>query len=234
MKLTPQQMIARRAALELADGDIVNLGIGIPLLVADYVPDGVRVHLHTENGMLEMGPPPESDVADPQIVNAAKQPVSEIAGASYFDSSSSFAMIRGGHVDAALLGALQVDENGVLANWTLPGRSVLGVGGAMDLLAGARRVIVLTTHCTKDGDPKLVQQLTCPPTGLRRVDTIITERAVFRNTVSGLVLTELQEGWTVDQVRQSTEARFEVALDQHPGRSGSTASGEVQAQAVAP
>lgn len=210
--MSPQQLIARRAALELHDGDVVNLGIGIPLLVAGYVPDSVRVHLHTENGMLEMGPEPAEGARDPQIVNAAKRPISQLPGASYFDSAASFAMIRGGHVDVALLGALQVDECGRLANWTLPGRSVLGVGGGMDLLQGARRVIVLMTHCTKDGEPKLVKELTCPPTGNRRVNMVITELAVFDVTEDGLALVELQPGATLEDVRDNTAARFEVAL----------------------
>lgn len=208
-----QELIARRAALELKDGDVVNLGIGIPLLVAAYVPDDVRVHFHTENGMLEMGPDPPEDQRDPQVVNAAKRPISELPGASYFDSTASFAMIRGGHVDVALLGALQVDERGHLANWTLPGHSVLGVGGAMDLLEGARRVIVLMTHCTKGGEPKLVERLTCPPTGSRRVDMVITEQAVFAVTEQGLTLIELQPGATLDDVRRNTAARFDVALE---------------------
>lgn len=212
-ELTPQERIARRAAVELNDGDVVNLGIGIPLLVAAYVPDGIRVHFHTENGMLEMGPEPPEGQRDPQVVNAAKRPISELPGASYFDSAASFAMIRGGHVDVALLGALQVDERGQLANWTLPGRSVLGVGGAMDLLQGARRVIVLMTHCTKDGEPKLVRRLTCPPTGNRRVDMVITEQAVFGVTDRGLVLIELQPDTTLEDVHNRTAAHFEVALE---------------------
>lgn len=210
--LTPQELIASRAALELRDGDVVNLGIGIPLLVAGYVPEHIRVHLHTENGMLEMGPAPPESEQDPQIVNAAKRPISQLPGASYFDSAASFAMIRGGHVDVALLGALQVDARGQLANWTLPGRSVLGVGGGMDLLEGARRVIVLMTHCTKDGQSKLVRELTCPPTGNRRVNTVVTEQAVFDVTDAGLVLTELQPGATLEDIRNNTDAPFEVAL----------------------
>ncbi|HLT57297.1 MAG TPA: 3-oxoacid CoA-transferase subunit B [Limnochordales bacterium] len=207
----PLEIIARRAALELQDGDVVNLGIGMPLLVADYVPDDIQVYLHTENGLLGMGPPPDSDHVDPQIVNAAKQPVTERLGASYFDSASSFAMIRGAHIDVAMLGALEVDERGMVANWTVPGRAVLGVGGAMDLLAGVGKLIILMTHRTRDGVPKLVRQCRFPLTGIRPADVVITELAVFRVDKDGLVLTELQPGVTLEQVRAATEARFRLA-----------------------
>lgn len=209
--MSAQEIIARRAALELHDGDVVNLGIGIPLLVADYVPADIEVHLHTENGLLGMGPPPDGDDVDPQIVNAAKQPVTQKPGAAYFDSAASFAMIRGRHIDVAMLGALEVDERGLVANWTVPGRAVLGVGGAMDLLMGAAKLVVLMTHCTRDGAPKLVRECRFPLTGTRPADVIITELAVFRRDDEGLVLTELQPGATLEQVRAATEARFRVA-----------------------
>lgn len=209
--MSPQEVIARRAALELRDGDVVNLGIGIPLLVAGYVPEGVDVYLHTENGLLGMGPPPAEGEVDPQIVNAAKQPVTELLGAAYFDSATSFAMIRGGHIDVAMLGALEVDERGLVANWTVPGRAVLGVGGAMDLLNGAARLVVLMTHRTRDGQPKLVRECRFPLTGTRPADVVITELGVFRRDQHGLVLTELQPGVALDEVRNATEARFRVA-----------------------
>lgn len=209
--------IARRAALELRPGEVVNLGVGIPTLVADCLPPDLTVFLHTENGMLGVGPSPAPGLEDPNLINAGKQPVTELPGASYFHSADSFAMIRGGHIDVAILGALQVDEHGRVANWSVPGRSVLGVGGAMDLLTGARRVIVTMTHTNQRGEPKLVPECTYPYTSLRTVDVVITDMAVFRWVEGrGLVLTELAPGITLDEVRACTAARFHVASEIQP------------------
>ncbi|ADB50553.1 3-oxoacid CoA-transferase subunit B [Conexibacter woesei] len=205
--------IAKRVAAHLTDGEIVNLGIGIPTLVADHLPDGVDVVLQTENGMLGVGPTPAEDAVDPNLVNAGKLPVSELPGASYFASSASFAMIRGGHVDTAILGALQLDEHGRIANWSIPGKPILGVGGAMDLLVGARRVIVATTHLAKDGAPKLVAETPFPLTADRPVDLIVTEHATFAVRDGGLVLTDVTEDSSVEWVERNTGARFTVALE---------------------
>lgn len=207
-------VIARRVARHLRDGEIVNLGIGIPTLVADHLPDGVDVVLQTENGMLGVGPTPAEDEVDPDLVNAGKLPVSELPGASYFASSASFGMIRGGHVDTAILGALQLDERGRIANWSIPGKPILGVGGAMDLLVGARRVIAATTHVAKDGSPKIVAECTFPLTADRPVDLIVTERATFSVDGDGLALIELAPDTTVDWVREHTTASFRVALEE--------------------
>lgn len=204
-------LIARRAALELQNGDVVNLGIGIPTMVADYLRAGVEIFLHTENGMLGVGPTPSQDEIDPNLVNAGKLPVSELPGASYFDSATSFSMIRGGHVDVAIMGALQVDEQGNVANWSVPGQDVLGVGGAMDLAAGARRVIVTATHTTKSGAAKIVKKCTLPVTAFGRADTIITELGVFVFRRGRLTLVELAPGVGLPDVRCRTEADFEVA-----------------------
>lgn len=205
-------MIAKRAGLALEDGDIVNLGIGIPTLVADYVPEGIKVYLHSENGILGVGPTPQPDKVDKNLVNAGKLPVTVEQGASFFDSASSFAMIRGGHVDVSILGVLQVDENGRVANWAVPGKSVLGVGGAMDLLEGSRKVIVTTLHTTKEGESKIVKELQYPVTSLRKVDLIITELAVFEVDEEGLVLIELSTGQTIESVKSKTDASFRVGL----------------------
>lgn len=203
-----REVIAARAARELRPGDVVNLGIGIPALVPNFLAAGA-VHLHSENGVLGFGEAPDADHVDPNLVNAGKQPVTELPGTAYFDSSLSFAMIRGGHVDAAVIGALQVAANGDIANWAVPGKAVLGVGGAMDLCAGARRVIVTMTHTEKDGAPKIVESLTLPATAFGVVDTIVTELAVFRVEEGRLVLVELQPGATLDEVRARTGAAFE-------------------------
>ncbi|GMA50298.1 succinyl-CoA:3-ketoacid coenzyme A transferase subunit B [Alicyclobacillus contaminans] len=203
-----KHLIAARAARELQDGDIVNLGIGIPTLVVEHLPDNVDVFLHTENGLLGVGPAPGPDEVDPDLVNAGKLPVTEVVGSSFFSSDHSFAMIRGGHIDVAILGALQVDSRGYVANWSVPGQAILGVGGAMDLLIGAKKVIVTMSHMTRDGEPKLVDTCTLPITALRRVDKIITELAVFRVTDEGLVLEELMPGVTLDEVRTKTTAKF--------------------------
>ncbi|MDO8212659.1 3-oxoacid CoA-transferase subunit B [Conexibacter sp. CPCC 206217] len=204
--------IARRVASHLRGGEIVNLGIGIPTLVADHLPDDVDVVLQTENGMLGVGPTPGPDAVDPNLVNAGKLPVSELAGASYFSSSASFAMIRGGHVDVAILGALQLDGRGRIANWSIPGKPILGVGGAMDLLVGARRVIAATTHLAKDRTPKIVQDATFPLTADRPVDLIVTEHATFAAGADGLTLIEIAPGTSQEWVAENTGAAFAVAL----------------------
>lgn len=205
-------LIASRVAKELKNGDVVNLGIGIPTMVTDYLPEGVNVFIHSENGILGVGPTPAPDEVDPDLVNAGKLPVTIKEGASFFDSAASFAMIRGGHVDVSILGVLQVDEQGRIANWALPGQAVLGVGGAMDLLEGAKKVIVATTHTTKDGEPKLVRTAGCPLTSQRKADLIVTELAVFEVTEAGLVLTELSDGVTLDEVAAKTDAKYTVKL----------------------
>lgn len=207
-----KHLIAARAARELQDGDIVNLGIGIPTLVVEHLSEDVEVFMHTENGLLGVGPSPLPDEIDPDLVNAGKLPVTETLGSAFFSSDLSFAMIRGGHIDVAILGALQVDERGYVANWSVPGQAILGVGGAMDLLVGAKRVIVTMNHTTKDGQPKILKQCVLPLTAERRIDLIITELAVFHVTPDGLVLTELMPGATLDVVRAKTEAEFTVAL----------------------
>jgi 3-oxoacid CoA-transferase B subunit len=203
--------IAARVAGELRAGEVVNLGIGIPTKVADCLDRGSRVVLQTENGMIGVGPTPAPGEADPNLINAGKLPVTALPGASYFSSSTSFGMIRGGHIDVAVLGALQVDRLGRVANWTVPGRPILGVGGAMDLLVGAQRVIVATTHLTKDGEPKIVADCSLPLTGERPVSLVVTEHAMFVVDGVGLMLTEIAPGSTLDWVREHTSASFRVA-----------------------
>jgi 3-oxoacid CoA-transferase B subunit len=200
--------IARRVAQHLKPGDVINLGIGLPTLVADHVPEGVKVFLHTENGMVGAGPTPEPEKVDPELINAGKLPVTEDIGAAYFSSSESFAMIRGSHVSVAVLGVLQVDRIGRIANWAIPGKPVLGVGGAMDLLVGAKTVIVATTHLTKKGEPKIVEECSFPLTGARQADLIVTEHATFSVDEEDLVLEEVAPYSTLEWVRSNTPAPF--------------------------
>ncbi len=205
--------LARRALEELKPGDIVNLGVGIPTLVADLITPAHGIILHTENGMLGVGPAPKSGGAMDYPINASKIPVTALPGSSYFDSADSFAMIRGGHVDAAIMGGLQVDEKANLANWAAPGRPLLGVGGAMDLASGAKRLIVTMTHTSREGSPKIVRDCTLPLTALGAVDVVITDLAVFRFCDGRLTLTETVDGVSLDEVRAKTEAAFKVGRE---------------------
>ena len=208
-----RDQMAARAARELKDGFYVNLGIGIPTLVANYIPDGVDVTLQSENGMLGMGPFPYDDEVDPDLINAGKQTISELDRSSYFSSADSFAMIRGGHIDLSILGAMEVSEKGDLANWMVPGKMVKGMGGAMDLVAGVKRVVIVMDHASKAGEPKLLHQCSLPLTGKEVVDLVITNLGVFEvERGKGMKLIELAPDVTLDEIKAQTEATFEVAL----------------------
>jgi len=204
----PRELIAKRVARFFSNGDVVNLGIGLPTTVANFIPGGVTVFLQSENGFVGLGPSPAAGQEDPDLVNAGGQPVTIIPGGACFDSAMSFAIIRGGHVAATVLGALEVDEEGNLANWMVPGKMVPGMGGAMDLVAGARKVIIAMEHTTKDGAPKILKKCTLPLTAAKEVDFIVTELGVMEITAEGIVLRELAPGVSVEEIQAKTEAKL--------------------------
>jgi 3-oxoacid CoA-transferase subunit B len=210
-----RDQLAQRAAKELRDGFYVNLGIGIPTLVANYIPQGMEVTLQSENGMLGMGPFPYDDEVDADLINAGKQTITALPKTSYFSSADSFAMIRGGHIDLSILGAMEVTDRGDLANWMVPGKMVKGMGGAMDLVAGVKRVVVVMEHTSKEGAPKLLKKCSLPLTGVNVVDLVITDLGVFeidKHGTAPMKLIELADGVSVDEIKAKTEAPFEVAL----------------------
>jgi len=208
-----KETIARRIAREVKDGFYVNLGIGLPTMIASYLPAGLDVVFQSENGMLGVGPPPGDSDADPDLINAGKQPVTELSGCSYFASEESFAMIRGGHMDMSVLGAMQVDQEGNLANWMIPGKMVKGMGGAMDLVAGAKRVIVAMEHQTREGESRILKRCTLPLTGTHVVHDIVTELGWIKVTPEGLILTEVAEGITPAEVQMRTDAQLSISPD---------------------
>ncbi len=211
--MEPREKIASRIAREFKDGDLVNLGIGMPTMVADYLPAGIAITLQSENGFVGLGPTPPAGEEDPDLTNAGGQPVSIKAGGAVFDSATSFVIIRGGHLDVTVLGALQVDQQGNLANWMVPGKLVPGMGGAMDLTVGAKKVIVATTHLTKKGEPKILKECTLPLTASKQVDLIVTELAVVEVTADGLLLKEIAAGVEVSEVIAKTAADLEISPD---------------------